>query len=180
MNAFMSMLFLLISPLWPIGENPIPGDPYIIINKRSNQLAFINHNEIQNVYPVGTGKSEELTPEGEFTVIVKAINPYYRKKDIPGGSERNPLGSRWIGFDAENTNGRVYGVHGNSNPDSIGRYVSAGCVRMYEDDVQELYNYVPLGTKVLIVSSGKTFKQLGKQHGALTLTKTKQAPQTTS
>ncbi|HEU5141491.1 MAG TPA: L,D-transpeptidase [Bacillales bacterium] len=178
MKAFMAVLIVFNSPLWPIGENPIPGDPYIIINKKTNLLAYIDDNEIRNVYPVGTGKSEELTPEGEFTITVKAKNPYYRKRDIPGGSERNPLGSRWIGFDAKGTNGREYGMHGNSNPASIGHYVSAGCVRMYEKDVQELYNYVPLGTKVLIVSTDRTFEQLAIEHGALT--KVTKAPQTTS
>jgi lipoprotein-anchoring transpeptidase ErfK/SrfK len=167
MNGFLAFL-CLISPLWPLGENPLPGDPYIIINKNTNQLAFINHNEIQHIYPVGTGKSKELTPEGEFTIIVKAVNPYYRKKDIPGGVKENPLGTRWIGFDADGTNGRIYGIHGNNNPKSIGRYVSAGCVRMREGDVQTLYDEVPLGTKVLILSSQHSFEELAKTHGAIT------------
>lgn len=175
MNGLLAFLFLIISPLWPLGENPLPGDPYIIINKKTNQLAFVNHNEIQYIYSVGTGKSEELTPEGEFTIIVKAVNPYYRKKDIPGGTKENPLGTRWIGFDADGTNGRIYGIHGNNNPKSIGRYASAGCVRMREGDVQKLYDEIPLGTKVLIVASRQTFAELATSHGAITrMTKDRQ------
>lgn len=168
MYAFMAFLFCIVSPLWPLGENPLPGDPYVIINKKTNELAFINENEIQQIYRVATGKSVKLTPEGEFTITVKAKDPYYRRKNIPGGSEENPLGSRWIGLDAEGTDGRIYGIHGNNNPDSIGGHVSAGCVRMYEEDVQELYENVSLGTKVLIVSSDRSFAQLAKEHGALT------------
>lgn len=167
-KGILAFMILVISPLWPLGENPIPGDPYVIINKKTNELVLINHNEIQHIYPVGTGKSEELTPEGEFTIIVKAKDPYFRKKDIPGGTKENPLGSRWIGFDAEGTDGRIYGIHGNSNPESIGHHVSAGCVRMYEKDVQQLYDEVPIGTKVLIVSTNRSFAELGKGHGALT------------
>ena len=72
----------------------------LIINKAVNQLAFIRDSTIQEIFSVGTGKSKELTPEGIFTVTVKAENPYYRKHDIPGGDLRNPLGARWIGFDA--------------------------------------------------------------------------------
>jgi lipoprotein-anchoring transpeptidase ErfK/SrfK len=166
-KLFLSLSMLFTSPLWPIGDNPQVGDPYIIVNKKTNQLAYINDGNIQNIYPVATGKSRELTPEGEFTIIVEAKNPYYRKKDISGGAKENPLGTRWIGFDAKGTDGRTYGLHGNSNPDSIGRYITAGCVRMYEKDVQALFNVVPIGTKILIVSTHQSFKQLGIAHGAL-------------
>lgn len=167
MYGVMAFLWLIISPLWPLGENPLPGDPYIIINKQTNKLAFVNHGDIHFIASVATGKSEELTPEGEFTVIVKAENPYYRKEDIPGGAKENPLGTRWIGFDAEGTDGRIYGIHGNNDPQSIGRYLSAGCVRMYEEDVQKLYDKVPLGTKVLIVSTDRSFRELAEQHDAI-------------
>ena len=57
----------------------------LIINKAVNQLAFIRDSTIQEIFSVGTGKSKELTPEGVFTVTVKAENPYYRKHDILRG-----------------------------------------------------------------------------------------------
>lgn len=166
----ISLIFFMISalpPFWPIGDNPQVGAPYVIVNKLTNQLAFIDDGKIQQIYPVATGKSVELTPEGEFTVTVKAIDPYYRKKNIPGGAPNNPLGSRWIGFDARGTDGRTYGIHGNHQPSSIGSYITEGCIRMYEQDVQELYEHVPLGTKVLIVSSKKSFAELARAHGAI-------------
>ena len=65
-------------------------------------MAFIDENKVQTVVSVGTGKTQELTPEGLFTITVKAKDPYYRRKGIyPGGDPKNPLGSRWIGFDAK-------------------------------------------------------------------------------
>lgn len=166
MNLLISLI-LLLSPLWPIGENPLPGDPYLIINKKTNQLAFIEHNQVLQVYPVATGRSIQQTPEGEFTIVVKAIDPYYRKKDILGGAKENPLGTRWIGINARGTDGRIYGIHGNNNPESIGHNVSAGCVRMYEKDVQQLFNRVPIGTKVLIVHSNESIESLAETHGAI-------------
>src|SRR4051812_27410725 len=111
--ALLTVLF--VSPIWPLGPNPLPGDTFIIINKKTNEMAFIDENRVQTVLSVATGKSEDLTPEGVFTVTVKAAQPYYRKKNIPGGHAENPLGSRWIGFDAKATDGRVYGLHGTND-----------------------------------------------------------------
>ena len=119
----------------------------------------------------GTGKSKELTPEGLFTVKVKAINPYYRKKNIPGGDPRNPLGTRWIGFNANNTDGRIYGIHGTNQPYSVGKYISNGCIRLRNSDVERLYQQVPLGTKILIVTSEDDFISLAKKYGAINNTR---------
>jgi lipoprotein-anchoring transpeptidase ErfK/SrfK len=143
------------------------GSPFLIINKAVNQLAIINNSTIQEIFPVGTGKSKELTPEGLFIVKVKAENPYYRKNNIPGGDPRNPLGTRWIGFDAMNTDGRIYGIHGTNQSYSVGKYVSNGCVRLRNSDVERLYQQVSLGTKILIVTSEDDFTTLAKKYGAI-------------
>ncbi len=45
----------------------------------------------KKVFPVATGKTNELTPEGTFDIVMKAKDPYYIAKDIPGGSLKNPL-----------------------------------------------------------------------------------------
>lgn len=161
------MLLISLSPIWPLGDNPRVGDPYIIVNKQSNKLVYIDEGMIQKVYPVATGKTNDLTPEGEFDVVMKAKNPYYIKKNIPGGSPKNPLGSRWIGFNARGTEGNKYGIHGTNNPSSIGKYVSEGCIRMYKQDVEFLFDRIPIGTKVLIVKSNKSFEQLAKEKGAI-------------
>jgi lipoprotein-anchoring transpeptidase ErfK/SrfK len=166
MRLFLAIL-LVTSPIWPLGRNPLPGDPFLIVNKTNNQLAFIVNGEIESTFQVGTGKTTELTPEGLFNVTVKAKNPYYRKKNIPGGDPRNPLGTRWIGFDAKGTDGRIYGIHGTNQPSSIGKYISNGCIRMLSSQVEILYEKVPIGTKVYVVESNKSFQELGKEQGAL-------------
>jgi hypothetical protein len=95
-------------------------------------------------YPVCVGTSATPTPQGEYTVIYKTVKPNWINKGVvvPPGPE-NPLGERWIGI----TKG--IGIHGNNNPASIGTYASAGCIRMYNRDVEE-YELVPAGTPVSI------------------------------
>jgi lipoprotein-anchoring transpeptidase ErfK/SrfK len=168
LKAFSALVFtFFISPIWPLGPNPLPGDPFVIVNKTTNEMAFVNKSRIQTVVNVATGKTEELTPEGIFTITVKAPNPYYRKKDIPGGSPENPLGTRWIGFDAEETDGRIYGLHGTNQPESIGKNVSNGCIRLQNEAIESLYDLIPLGTKIVVVKSNKSFEEIAREHHAL-------------
>ncbi|EKN69707.1 hypothetical protein BABA_09791 [Neobacillus bataviensis LMG 21833] len=161
------LISFFISPLWPLGLNPMPGDPFVIINKTKNELAFINENKVQTVVSVGTGKTQELTPEGLFTITVKAKDPYFRRGNIPGGDPKNPLGARWIGFDALGTDGRTYGIHGTNQPASIGRYVSQGCIRSQNEVISSLFPLIPLGTKILVISSKKSFENLAHENGAI-------------
>lgn len=168
MNIIFSLILLSIfSPIWPLGTNPVLGDPFIIVNKENNKAVFIDEGKIQSEFPISTGKAPELTPEGKFTVVVKAKNPYYRRKDIQGGDPENPLGTRWIGFDARETDGRIYGLHGTNNERSIGKYVTEGCVRFHTEYIEWLYDQVPLGTKVLVVKTTKSFEELASQEGAI-------------
>ncbi len=169
MFKIFSPIFIafFISPLWPLGQNPLPGDPFVIVNKRTNELAFIDDNRVQTVVSIGSGKTRELTPEGLFTITVKAKDPYYRKKNIAGGDPANPLGARWIGFDANGTDGRIFGIHGTNQPASIGKYVSQGCIRTQNDIIKSLYPIIPLGTKILVISTNKSFEKLAKENGAI-------------
>jgi len=130
------------------GENEVK----IIINKKVNKLAYFKNGLVIKTFPVATGKSVSLTPEGNFKVIRKLVNPYYSKGKVAGGSPNNPLGVRWLGLDAMDTPGDTYGIHGNNNPRSIGKYASAGCIRMYNEDVTWLYQNTPLGTVVEIIN----------------------------
>ena len=58
----------------------------------------------------------------------------------------NVLGTRWMGFDKEG-----YGIHGTVAPDKIGQQVTAGCIRMRNEEVEELYKILPRGAEVTIV-----------------------------
>lgn len=167
MRFFLLSAALPLSPLWPLGANPLPGDPYIIVNKATNALAVVKDNRIEGIYQVATGKTDDLTPEGEFTVTVKAVNPYYRKKNVEGGAPENPLGVRWIGFDARGTDGRIYGIHGTNREELIGGFVSNGCIRMKNRDVIHIFRIIPEGTKVLITKENRSFENIAKERKAL-------------
>ena len=168
MVRYLAFIFLIsLSPLWPLGPNPLPGDPFIIVNLQTNEVAFVHEGEIKQRYPAATGKKDHRTPQGMFTITVKAVNPYYRKKNIPGGAKHNPLGARWIGFDAKNTDGRIYGLHGTNRPELIGGYVSEGCIRLKNEHIIELYEQIPLGTKIFITHTNASFETIAKNIGAI-------------
>ncbi|GAE33494.1 L,D-transpeptidase [Halalkalibacter akibai] len=166
--TLLSLLtMLVVSPIWPLGENPTVGDPFLIVNVESNELAYINDGDIQEVYKVATGKDGDETPTGTFSIIVKAKDPYYRKKDIPGGDPNNPLGTRWIGFNANDTDGRIFGIHGTNRPDSIGQAVTGGCIRLPNEIVEKLFDEIPLGTKIYITNKEETFIEVAQSFGAI-------------
>ncbi|MBZ0148609.1 MAG: L,D-transpeptidase, partial [Pseudorhodoplanes sp.] len=64
---------------------------------------------------------------------------------IPGGSPRNPMGVA-----ALTLTGGEYAIHGTNVPSSIGGFVSYGCIRMYNEDISDLYNRVRVGTRVVV------------------------------
>ncbi|RNC29774.1 MAG: putative L,D-transpeptidase YkuD [Candidatus Dichloromethanomonas elyunquensis] len=107
----------------------------IIISLGKRQLYLLGDQKVLKSYPVGIGKILTATPIGTFRIITKAPNP--------GGL----YGAMWIGLNKPH-----YGIHGTNNPQSIGKLVSKGCVRMYNKDVVELANTVPVETVVIIRS----------------------------
>ena len=138
-----------------------PGNAFaeerkIIINKKNNQLGFYQNDMLTKVFPIATGRQRSFTPEGNFQVVNKQVNPPYYKKNIPGGSPWNPLGPRWLGLSAP---GGAYGIHGNSNPASIGTYASDGCIRLRNEDILWLFDQVTVGTPVSIVWQDVGFEQ---------------------
>ncbi|WP_117151999.1 L,D-transpeptidase [Paraliobacillus quinghaiensis] len=167
MTPFILAIIMFVSPIWPVGENPTLNAPFVIVNKQTNQLAFVDEGEVKSIFPIATGATNDLTPTGMHSIIIKAVNPYYRKKNIQGGAPDNPLGSRWIGFDAKNSDGRMYGIHGTNRPESIGQNVSAGCIRMLNEHVEEIYEKIPIGTKVWILNSDEDFVTLARKAGAI-------------
>lgn len=101
-------------------------------------------------YRIGLGK-DGSTPAGDFLIQVKQENPAwtYRNETIPFGDERNILGTRWLGFE-DHPGVTGYGIHGTARPETIGQDESMGCVRMRNDEVEELFELVPRGTLVSI------------------------------
>ncbi len=117
------------------------------VDKSDNILkVYLNDKVIKN-YPVSTGKSETVTPVGNFIIKYRYPNPtwFHHGEIVPASSPKNFLGTRWLGFNKEK-----YGIHGTIYPELIGQSVSGGCVRMKNQDVEELYDLIPVGTKVTI------------------------------
>ncbi len=137
----------------------------LIVNKRSNEMAYYRDGELVRTFAVATGKTDDLTPEGSFKIVNKIKNrPYYKEK-IPGGDPRNPLGDRWLGLEVGETYGTTYAIHGNNNADSIGKYVSAGCIRMHNDEIHWLFGQVAKQTTVIITNSSLSFDEIAGNHG---------------
>lgn len=119
----------------------------ILADKSQNILMFKCNDEIIKTYNVSTGLNNS-TPVGTFKITTKLINPVWYKSGavVPADSPENILGTRWMGFDLEG-----YGIHGTTSPESIGTQATAGCIRMLNNEVEELYAFLPLGTEVTVV-----------------------------
>ncbi|MDD5194618.1 MAG: L,D-transpeptidase family protein [Candidatus Omnitrophica bacterium] len=119
----------------------------IAVDKSQNLLFLKVRDEVIKTYIVSTGKNNS-TPVGTFKIINKLTNPTWFKTGavIPPNSTENILGTRWLGF-----NLKGYGIHGTTAPQELGQQVTLGCVRMKNEEVEELYDIVPEGTEVTIV-----------------------------
>lgn len=119
----------------------------IRLNIPNLTLRYYENGKLLRVYPVAAGRSSSRTPLGNYSVTNKAKNPTWfppnSRPPVPPGP-RNPLGRRWIGFKPS------YGIHGNNNPNSIGSFVSMGCVRLYNFHVEELYDKINIGLPVKV------------------------------
>jgi len=105
----------------------------INVNVSTRRLTLYRDGNVVKSYPVGIGKMLTPTPTGTYSIINKAPNP--------GG----PFGVMWMGLSKPH-----YGIHGTNNPSSIGKVVSHGCIRMFNEDVLQLARLVPIGTPVTI------------------------------
>lgn len=114
---------------------PPQGELSIIIDVNRRTLTVLNDSVPYKQYKVAIGKSNTPTPVGEWKVVWKDYN------------WGTGFGSRWMGL---NVPWGIYGIHGTDNPWSIGRYASHGCIRMHNKSVEELFEWVPVGTLVRI------------------------------
>ena len=118
----------------------------VAINSASRIMAFYENGVKIAEYPIGLGKVSTPTPVGYFKILTKEINPPWIDPQDPeyivSSGPENPLGYRWMQILGN------YGIHGTNRPDSIGGYVSNGCVRMREEDVEKIFDAVEVGTPV--------------------------------
>ena len=118
------------------------------ISKSRNDLVLRMNDRFFKRYRVGTGEYGK-TPEGDFKIVEKIAQPTWWRPDgkpIPYGDPENVLGTHWLSLDIPG-----YGIHGTWAPDTIGKQASAGCIRLLNAEVEELFTLVPDGTPVRIV-----------------------------
>jgi lipoprotein-anchoring transpeptidase ErfK/SrfK len=132
-----------------------PGTIVVFTNART--LFYVTGPGQALRYPVGVGRAG-MAWHGHAYIERKLIRPSWGPPDdikrenptipdyIPGGSPRNPMGAAALGLDRGN-----YAIHGTNNPGSVGHFVSHGCIRMYNQDVMELYRYTRVGTPVVVL-----------------------------
>ena len=126
----------------------------IAVSKSRNDLLVTLNGQFFKRYTVGTGKFAK-TPVGTFQISDKISEPPWWRPDgkvVPYGDKENILGTRWMAIAAtgDTPPAKGYGIHGTWDETSLGQQSSAGCIRMANRDVEELYTYVPVGTKVVI------------------------------
>jgi len=132
----------------------LQGKFEIEVGRRSNSLVLRMDGKFFKRYPVGTGRFEK-TPVGTFVITDKQKEPVWWRpdgKEIAFGDSQNILGTRWMAIRAtgDTLPVRGYGVHGTWDDNSIGKSESAGCIRMHNRDVEQLYTLVTVGTPVKI------------------------------
>ena len=125
----------------------------IVVNIPEYTLYLYENGQVIGSYPVGVGQALKPSVLGPTVIINKVVDPTYYPPDwwkrglqpIPPGPD-NPVGTRWLGLGFPG-----YGIHGTNNPDSIGKAVSAGCIRLRNEDVEELASLVSIGTPVNLI-----------------------------
>lgn len=149
-------------------QEQVPAQRELVLDRRRRLLRVLENGQELRSFPVAVGRPGWETPVGRFAVIERVADPSWEHpatgETVPPGPA-NPLGSRWIGFHRDclgrsGFNGREHlvvegcvssGFHGTPNRDSVGQAVSHGCVRLFDEHVQELFELVRLGTPVTVL-----------------------------
>jgi lipoprotein-anchoring transpeptidase ErfK/SrfK len=128
----------------------------IVVKTSERSLYYVIDEQRALRFPVGVGRSGK-TWTGEARVEGKYVRPAWAPPQeirrehpnlpdvIPGGAANNPMGEA-----ALTLRGGEYAIHGTNRPQSIGGFVSYGCIRMYNRDIVELYRLVAVGTPVVV------------------------------
>ncbi len=131
------------------------GQAHITIDVSSMSLSLQVNGRHHATYPCAVGKPSTPSPVGSWQIAVKTVGPSWEV-----------LGTRWMGLNVPWGN---YGIHGTNAPWSIGRQISNGCIRMHNENAEEVFDLVAVGTPVDIAGS------YGASSGALRLGATGQA-----
>jgi lipoprotein-anchoring transpeptidase ErfK/SrfK len=146
-------------------SNQAPGT--IVIDTGNTQLYYILGNNRAIRYGVGVGR-EGFTWSGTQTVTRKAEWPDWRppaemirrQPYLPrfmAGGPGNPMGARAMYLGSS-----IYRIHGTNDPSTIGKFVSSGCIRLTNDDVQDLFSRVNVGSKVVVLPKSAASREMAR------------------
>jgi len=158
-----------ISPT-PPGATPlhVATDRALVLDRQRRLLSLMENGRLVSRFPVAVGMPGWETPVGRFQVVNKTENPVWEHPEkgthTPAGPA-NPLGSRWIGFHQDCVGRRgwdgehmldvkgcvVAGFHGTPHRWTVGQALSHGCVRLYEEHVRQVFDFVSIGTPVTVL-----------------------------
>jgi len=121
-----------------------PAARRVVVSIPDRKLALLENDRVIGIYPVAVGAPVSPSPVGTFSIVNRVSNPtYYKPGKIVGPGRANPIGTRWIGLSAKG-----YGIHGTDAPSSIGFAKSHGCIRLRNQDVEQLFARVRAGDVV--------------------------------
>jgi len=140
----------------------------IVVNIAERRLYLLEPGGVATRYAVGVGREEALNFRGSAVIGRKAEWPHWSPtadmirrmpiyahyvNGLPGGIG-NPLGARALYLYRGNQD-TDFRLHGTNEPDTIGTKVSSGCIRLFNQDIIDLYNRVPVGTPVVVLQEGE-------------------------
>lgn len=147
----LSFIYFAPSARAAVVRVPAPPPPVrIVIDTDSRRLTVMSQDRPYASFPVAVGRPTLPTPHGHFAVQNKA--------HWGGG-----FGTRWVQLSVP---WGIYGFHGTSAPGSVGSYASHGCIRMYNRNVETVYEWVQPGTSVDIVGSPSRRRMLEGERGS--------------
>jgi lipoprotein-anchoring transpeptidase ErfK/SrfK len=121
-----------------------PAARRVVVSLPDRKLAVIDETGAVDVYDIAVGAPATPSPVGTFTIINRITHPtYYRPGRIVPPGSTNPLGTRWMGLSQKG-----YGIHGTTDPSSIGHAKSTGCIRLRNQDVERLFERLRTGDVV--------------------------------
>lgn len=169
MKKILSLIlsFILCIGLFPtqVDANSLSSGHYLVINCNTNKMGYYKDGILVREFSVATGKAGSETPRGKFTIVNKIVNRPFYSGGIAGGDPRNPLGDRWLGLHIGSTYGTTYGIHGNNNENSIGNSVSAGCVRMHNEEIRWLFDQIPVKSEAIIYNGTHSYSEEASKYG---------------
>ena len=122
----------------------------ILLDLQRREISVLLDGRMRGSWPVAIGDPKTPTPQGEFSILTKEMNPIYvseksgQRKELSGPT--SPIGDRYLVF---HRNGRgEFGIHGTPWPHWVKTRaaVSLGCVRMLNVHVRQLFDLVDVGT----------------------------------